>query len=398
MKQPSRWTILSLIFMLTLAFALAYQSIPPILGFIISAFELSHAQAGALMSLFALPGIFVSIPGGILANVYGAKRVGVASLATIFAGTLLVAFSNGFPMLVAGRILSGIGGMTIAIMAPQTLAQWFAKKNLGMAMGIFHGAVPIMTILTLNTFGRLAQVSSWELPVLLTSVFSLLALVVFALKYPAQTPTKGFQKEAGPEFHKELVGTLRSGWPLWVMALIWMMFNAAAIAYLTFAGDYFVSVGYSIGLPGFFTSLIMVGGFIFGLLTGLIVDRVGREIFFIAGGSALMAVTIFLIPRSSLHPWILGSLVGIADGLVPSPTFSLIAKLSPGDQPGSGLALAATLANVGVLIGPYLVGLAYDRTLSHRTVLDVIALFALMTAILALIVPILVRKQKKLVS
>ncbi len=41
---------------------------------------LTHAQAGALMSYFALPGILFSLLSGMLTDRYGARTVGLISL------------------------------------------------------------------------------------------------------------------------------------------------------------------------------------------------------------------------------------------------------------------------------------------------------------------------------
>ena len=86
------------------------------------------------MSLFGLPGIIISIPGGIFADVYGPKRVGVIALIITFSGSLLVALGKSFLLLIIGRVISGIGGLTISIVAPQALSRWFASKDLGKAM------------------------------------------------------------------------------------------------------------------------------------------------------------------------------------------------------------------------------------------------------------------------
>lgn len=398
MKQSSRWTVLFLIFLFTLAFGLVFQSIPPILNFIVSSLGLTYAQAGALMSLFALPGVFVSIPGGILANAYGTKRVGIVSLVIMFIGTLLVGLANGFPLLVVGRILSGIGAMTIAIVAPQTLSEWFGKKDLGVAMGIFHAALPVATILTLNTFGRLAEVSTWKLPVFLTAGYILFALLVFTLKYPASKNADGEQERKKPEFKRSFSIVAKAGWPAWTMALIWMVYNAAAISYLTFAGDYFISKGYSVGFAGFLASLFMIASLFLGPIIGSVTDRIEKEPFFIAGGCGAMALLIFMIPRSSVNPLLLGGLIGVASAMVPTPVFSLVPQFMPEGQTGLGFGMVSTLSNLGVLIGPFLVGLSYDRMQNHRVGFDLMALFALMAAVLALAIPIMVRKQKRVIS
>ena len=61
MRQASRWNALFFIYIFMLVFALVFQGIPPVFGYIISELGISHAQVGALMSLFGLPGIFISI-------------------------------------------------------------------------------------------------------------------------------------------------------------------------------------------------------------------------------------------------------------------------------------------------------------------------------------------------
>jgi len=55
-----RWKILVMIYACMLSFAMVFQSIPPLLTLIRQEFNIGHAQAGLLMSLFALPGIFIA--------------------------------------------------------------------------------------------------------------------------------------------------------------------------------------------------------------------------------------------------------------------------------------------------------------------------------------------------
>ena len=77
MREVSRWRALIFIYTFMLVFAVTFQGIPPLLGFIVSSLGISHAKAGTLMSFFGLPGIFISIPGGILADIYGSRYVGI---------------------------------------------------------------------------------------------------------------------------------------------------------------------------------------------------------------------------------------------------------------------------------------------------------------------------------
>ena len=169
--------------------------------------ELTHTQAGALLSFFAIPGILIAIPGGILTDLYGPKRIAIAALAIAVAGSLLVGLGGSFPVLLTGRFLSGVGAITVGVISPLTISRWFASGDLGRAMGILNTAVPVASILALNSFGRLAAVSSWRLPVLLTAAYSLVILVLFFFRHPGLPEAEG--QNQGKEDFKTRLSSLR---------------------------------------------------------------------------------------------------------------------------------------------------------------------------------------------
>ena len=72
---------------------------------------------------------------------------------------------------------------------------------------------------------------------------------------------------------------------------------------------------------------------------------------------------------------------------MPAPVFSLVPKLLPPEKLGLGYGILSTCLNVGVLIGPLMVGLSYDRTLSYLSGFNLMAIFALSTAIIAILFP-----------
>ena len=380
----SRWRTLAYVYIFMLAYSLVFQVIPPILGSIVPSLGLSHTQAGALMSFFALPGIFISIPGGILTDLHGPRRVSMAALTIAFAGSLLVGLSNTFPLLLAGRLVTGIGAGIIAVVASQMIARWFAKGNLGTAMGIYNTVMPVGTILALNVFGRIAAASNWRLPVVLTALYSLLVLLFSYLKHPG-LPAEEKPLQENPETEPNKTSLLKTGASIWLVAFIWMMYNASAISYLTFAGDYFTSAGYDPGYAAFLSSLFMIGSLLCSPLAGYLTDRVGREEYFIAGGASVLTLLLLLVPRSALNPLLLGAFIGIAAAFVPSPVFSLVPKFLPARRTGLGYGISSTCLNIGVLLGPLLVGLAYDRTLSYISGFNLMALFSLAAAAIALL-------------
>lgn len=375
-----------------LVFAVTFQSIPPLLGFLVHSLEISHTRAGALMSLFGLPGVLISIPGGILADVHGPKRTGVIALIITLSGSLFVGLGKSFSLLIIGRIISGIGGLTISIVAPQALSRWFASKDLGKAMGIFNTAMPLGSIFTLNIFGILAAIFTWQIPLIITSFFCLMVLLLFYLRYP-ELPDETHQ-QGTPEFKKNVLVLNKIRSQIWLIAAIWMMYNASTISYLTFGADYYQSTGYTVSYAGFLTSLLMIGSLVFSPLVGLLIDRVGKEEYFIVGGSIAIGFLLFLVPRTGLNPLLLGAMIGFCAASIPAPIFALVPKYISLAQAGLGYGILSTCLNIGILVGPLLVGFSYDQTGSYLSGFNLMAFFAFLTAVIALILRFIGRWEK----
>jgi MFS family permease len=155
--ESYRWVILGIVYLSILAFTLIFQSIPPILPFILSELHLTYAQSGLLMSLFALPGIFVSLLGGFLVDRYGMRPLVTGCFLLMIGGTLLVGLGVNLQILGLGRIIAGIGGLTLSVFLPKLLSQWFKEKELGLAMG---SLIPVFLWVRSSVSGSLGK---WEI-------------------------------------------------------------------------------------------------------------------------------------------------------------------------------------------------------------------------------------------
>lgn len=381
-----------LFFLVTVALGFVYQGFPPILTFVISSLGLSHAQAGALMGIFSLPGIIVALPGGIFATAYGAKRVILGALFFMTGGVFLVALASSFPLLIVGRLIAGIGGMTIFVVVPQTLSVWFSDKRLSIAISVYNSAIPVAFITAFNTFGTLAKVTHWQVPIRLTFIYCAVVCLLFAWKYPAKPSVEPERHK--PNIRENLMVLRKAGSPVWLLSIVWMMYHIASVSFMTFAGDHYIAQGFSVELAGFLTSLFMMSSIFLGPVLGAVISRIGKEIYFIAFGYTMLAFFIFLVPRSGMNPLILVALVGLSSVFIPTPVLTLVPRYLPSRYSGLGYGLSSTLANVGALIGPYFVGLIYDHFRDHGRGFDLMALFAMLGAVFALLVPIAVKKSE----
>lgn len=371
------------------SFAMVFQSIPPLLSIIIPEFGFSDAQAGLLMSLFALPGILIALPSGIISDRFGMKKTGMISLILMIAGTLIVGTSNTHLQMYLGRIVSGAGGLALAIVLPQLVSKWFFDKELSVAMGVFNTAMPLGAIASFNIFGIIGKSFGWQMPISITATVGIFALVIFLWLFRA--PSKERTEKAKSSIFRD---TAKLGSSIWLVGISWMWFNAGFISFLTFSSKFFVDKGYEIGSAGFMSSIVMMGSLFLSPLIGYFVHRVGKEELFIGVSGIILAFLIFFIPTSS-NIILLLVLIGIFTALVPAPVFSLPSKIVNPKSFGLAFGIITACLNVGTLAGPYLAGLARDLTGDYNLSFYLIALFeVLQTVTIGIFALFKLRKKK----
>ena len=381
-ESRQRWVILGVIFLCVLAFAIVLQSVPPILSLVMEEFSLSHAQGGLLMSLFALPGIVVSIPAGVLADRYGQKAIVVVSFGLMIAGAAIFASGSSLLVLGLGRAVSGVGAMTLLVVAPQLLAQWFAGREMGIAMGVFNTGVPLGTIFSLNLLSLLGESLGWRASVWFTAGLCLVTLVIF-VSWFAPAPSSG--RQTSPPSEGLLEGIRLAGTSIWLVGVAWMAFNAAVISLFTFTPDLLKAAGFSTASAGFLASAIMWPALVLSPAVGYVIDKVGLKRTIIAVGGVALAILIVLVPDATEWMLVLMLLIGVAQALVPTPIFALPPEVISPERLGLGFGILSTSLNLGIVAGPAAVGLLKDTTGSYQASYALMSVFALLIGLAMII-------------
>ena len=165
LSDKYRWKIIAAAAFCYVIYAIVLQSIPPILGILIDLLHISYAEAGMLMSLALLPAIVLSFPGGLLVDRFGVRITGIVALVIMMLGTVIVAMGNSYWVLSLGRLIMGLGATILVVALPKIITTWFAGREIGLAMGVYHTAFPLGTILALNFAGILAYGLGWRVPI-----------------------------------------------------------------------------------------------------------------------------------------------------------------------------------------------------------------------------------------
>ncbi len=290
-RNGYRWPILGLAWFCILTFAILYQSIPPILGLLMDNLRITHSQAGGLMSLFALPAIFLSIPGGLLADRYGARVIGGIALLLMALGAAIAALGDSYLILGLGRLVTGVGAVVILVVAPQMVTAWFREREIGLSMGIFNTAMPLGTILSLSFMGIVGLRVGWKGPIWIGFAVAILALCLYLALYRARSVDRQQVEAAPPGPPGRLVSSLReAGLGIWWVGLTWAFFNAALISFFTYAPDYFISHGGEGSRAALQASYPMWGALVLAPIVGILIDRIGGKWLFVTIGCVGIAV------------------------------------------------------------------------------------------------------------
>ena len=365
-----RWVILVIVYLSILAFALIFQSIPPILPLIISELHLTYAQSGLLMSLFAFPGLFISLLGGFLSDRYGMRPLGLGCFLLMIGGTLMVGLGMDLQILWLGRFIAGIGAFTLSVFLPKLLSQWFKNKGLGFAMGIYNTGVPLGSVICFGLFGKMGSLWGWRLPILMIGIYLFITSILFLTlyKFPSSSDIKNHKPLGIYKSLKEM------GSPLLWVAFSWLWFNAGFTSFSTFAPNLFLEKGYTIEQSGLLVGVPLLGPLFLGAPTGYLVDRFRHQEWVIGIGGLGLSVLILLFNFSSSF-LLLAILMGIFTVMIPAPVYSLPPEMLKIENVGLGFGVISTCSSIGLFVAPYLVGKAKDLTGSYYWSFFLISLF-----------------------
>ncbi|MBF6986195.1 MULTISPECIES: MFS transporter [Cupriavidus] len=188
LPQPQRtWAILTVFFGLIMAVldgSIANIALPSISR------EL-HAEPSStiwVVNAYQLTVTVCLLPLSSLGDILGYKRVYRAGLATFLVGSLLCALSVNLPMLVAARVLQGIGGAGIMSVNTALVRFIYPPTKLGRGIGL-NALVVGVTIAVAPSLGAIIlAVASWQWLFAVNVPVAILALVLSRRALPATPP------------------------------------------------------------------------------------------------------------------------------------------------------------------------------------------------------------------
>jgi predicted MFS family arabinose efflux permease len=354
----NRWFILSILFLARISMGYQFQSIGSASPSLIKEFAIEYAAIGTLIGLQSLPGIFLSLPSGILGNRFGDKRVVLWGLVLMTVGTVLVGISHSFPLAATGRLISGIGTILLNVLMTKMVADWFAGQEIITAMAIFVNSWPAGIGLALVTQPAISSALNYPAVFHISAGASAVGFVLMAIFY--HPPAEAKQMATGLKPKVQLLGS--EIYLVTLAAIIWAFYNGAYIIVPTFGPPFLSSKGMPFAEAAVlvsFNNWLIIGSVPLG---GWMAQKFRRPNTFMGLGFILFATAMLLLPFGPAVPLIVS--MGIIGGIPAGSIMAMPAAVLRGGSRAIGMGLFSTVYYGVYAAMPALAGLSLDFTKS----------------------------------
>lgn len=341
-----------------LSFTAVYVGVvmAPVLTQIAAEFNITTGTAGLVVAAYGVPGIAVAILTGPYSDRFGRKRFLVTGSLIMGLFTLLSAFATSFAVLVAMRILAGVGGSLIFPNTTATVGDNFAYRERGSAMGTVIGLNTMAAVIGVPLAGILAEATSWRVSVGLVGVLSIAAALLLLWKLrPAQTH---LSEQGIREMYRAIVtnrsalGAISSSF---LGGVYWFTWGTYVVVFFE------IVFGLSQGVASTF-ALTQGLGVLFGSqLGGRLGARTGHKP--IVAGSVIASGTLLLLLTnlglSLFAAALLNVLVSAVIGARFASNTTLLTEQVP-EARGTLLAVSASVTSASIVVGASFGGLLID--------------------------------------
>lgn len=326
--------------------------------------NLTQFQVGLIITFFSLPaGILIPF-AGFLSDRFGRKIIIVPALFLYGFGGLVSGFAalllrNPFPVLLAGRVLQGLGAGGTYQLAMALTGDIFQSEERTKALGLLEASNGLGKVVS-PILGALVAMIIWYAPFFLYSIVTYpIALGVWLL---VKEPKHEKAKESFKEYWQKLCEVFRTkGKVLLASYFSGMVVLFTLFGIMSWVSDILESDHQIFGLTkGFVLAIPVTAMALTSYLSGMWLSKQPQwsKAAIIAGTVGATAVLLITPLFTNIYPFMLMLLLlGVCIGAVLPPVNAIITGATKADKRGIVTSLYGTVRFFGVAIGPPLFGL-----------------------------------------
>ncbi|MFC7393375.1 MFS transporter [Scopulibacillus cellulosilyticus] len=282
-----RYTVLLLLWFCWMFSFLDRMVITVALPFIGKDFNVGATGQGLIISIFFAGYAIFQIPGGMLADKFGFRRVISLALGWWSIFTMLTGVIFSYPLMLISRFLFGLGEAPLPGSSYKGIATYFPSKKRGTAAGIQStvntlgpAVATIAAAAIISSFGWRPVFISIGIPGLIVALLIWLKTKDNPADHPNMTKEDLRELEEDEDLSKEEVQT-KVGFKevlkkpiLWQATLIWFFFDITFWGFTSWLPSYLINVrGFSLMSTGLFSALPFLIGTVTMILGGYLSDR-----------------------------------------------------------------------------------------------------------------------------
>ncbi|MGE8566597.1 MAG: CynX/NimT family MFS transporter [Achromobacter sp.] len=322
---------------------------------------LDLASIGTLTAVFSLLGVVGGIAaGGVIAR-FGARRMLLLGLLATALGTAMGAMAPSYGLLLASRVIEGLGFLMITVAGPAALQRMVSTSGRDFAFALWSCYMPTgmaIAMLASQAFDR------WQAYWWCAGAAVVVALASVAALVPAGESTASASL-SWRGMRQDTVDTLGASGPV-LLALSFTLYSLMFFALFTFLPVLLMEqLGLTLAQAGLYSAIASAANIIGNLGAGVLLARGWRRSTLIACASATMGVVALLIFQSvlpAMPTFLLCVLFSAVGGLIPATLLGSAPLVAPRPAlTAASVGLVMQGSNLGQVIGPVTVGGVIDR-------------------------------------
>ncbi|MDQ7743474.1 MFS transporter [Hydrogenophaga pseudoflava] len=336
--------------------ALHVGKLPVAIPYLQAELGLNLVQAGFLLSLVQLAGLSLGLVVGLLADRLGPRRVMLAGLCVLAAGSAGGALAPDVNRLLLSRVVEGAGFLLTVLPAPGLLRLHLHDPvRLSRALGWWGTYMPMGTALALLLGVPLMAWSGWRTTWWLLALAGLAAAAWLALRVPAPAAGSGEAAAAASSLWPRLKRTLQAPGP-WLVALGFLLYSGQWLAVIGFLPTIYVQSGLGATEVAVLSALAAAVNMVGNVAAGRWLARGARPGVLVALGYGAMAAGAVVTFGAVGHPvlqYLAVLLFSSVGGLIPGTLFGVAVVLAPGrDTVSTTVGWMQQFSALGQFIGP----------------------------------------------
>jgi DHA1 family tetracycline resistance protein-like MFS transporter len=354
---------LPLIFLTVFIDLLGFGILIPILpSFAIKELGVDEAAVGIAIAIYSFVQFIFNPILGRLSDKHGRKPVIVMCLLINALGYVIFAFTSSYIILLASRIVAGVGGSSIAV-AQAYIADVTTKENRSKGMGLIGSAFGLGFVFGPLIGGFLSKLGYMETGLGAAS-FSFIAFIVTIILLPESNldRSKVVATKRSILNTDAILKAFKNPSLAILISLFFILTFSFANIYGTFAllglqvyGFTDLQNGYMFGIIGLSSALVQGG------LIGPITKFFGKKRILIIG-SFLIMVTLAIIPYAGNFLWLAvdSIFLSFGTGMLQPTLLSLISEVASEAEQGITLGVNQSLSALARMFGPLWGGFTFQ--------------------------------------